>query len=195
MGKSLSEMSLDELWELFPIILKEHNPIWKDWYVQEEKLLNNIIGDQYIERINHIGSTSVYGLLAKPTIDILLEIKEASNLKFLMSVLEKNGYIFEKQPQKPAPHLMFMKGYTEKGFAEKVFHLHVRYIGDWNELYFRDFLRLHKDVAQEYSNLKMRLIDRYEHDRDGYTEAKTEFVNKYTKIAKMEFENKYSQNK
>ncbi|MBG9801540.1 GrpB family protein [Brevibacillus laterosporus] len=195
MGKNLSEMSLDELWELFPIILKEHNPIWKDWYVQEEKLLNNIIGDQYIERINHIGSTSVYGLLAKPTIDILLEIKEACDLKFLISVLEKNGYIFEKQPQKPAPHLMFMKGYTEKGFAEKVFHLHVRYIGDWNELYFRDFLRLHKDVAQEYSNLKKSLINRYEHDRDGYTEAKTEFVNKYTEIAKMEFENKYSQNK
>ncbi|MCG7318572.1 GrpB family protein [Brevibacillus laterosporus] len=195
MGKSLSEMSLDELWELFPIILKEHNPVWKDWYVQEEKLLNNIIGDQYIDRINHIGSTSVYGLLAKPTIDILLEIKEACDLKFLMSVLEKNGYIFEKQPQKPAPHLMFMKGYTEKGFAEKVFHLHVRYIGNWNELYFRDFLRLHKDVAQEYSNLKMSLIDRYEHDRDGYTEAKTEFVNKYTKIAKTEFESKYSQNK
>ncbi|PGS02514.1 GrpB family protein [Bacillus pseudomycoides] len=194
MGKSLSEMSLKELRELFPIILKEHNPIWKDWYLQEEKLLNNIIGDQYIERINHIGSTSVNGLLAKPTIDILLEITEECDLKFLVSMFEKNGYIFEKQPQKLAPHMMFMKGYTKKGFAEKVFHLHVRYIGDWNELYFRDFLRLHKDVAKEYSNLKMSLIDKYEHDRDGYTEAKTEFVNKYTKIAKTEFENKYIPN-
>ncbi|MGG3519616.1 GrpB family protein [Bacillus pseudomycoides] len=67
-------------------------------------------------------------------------------------------------------------------------------MGDWNELYFRDFLRLHKDVAKEYSNLKMSLIDKYEHDRDGYTEAKTEFVNKYTKIAKTEFENKYIPN-
>ncbi|HDX9579472.1 TPA: GrpB family protein [Bacillus pseudomycoides] len=188
-GKSLSEMSLEELWELFPIILKEHNSIWKDWYVREEKLLNNIIGNQYIERINHIGSTSVNGLLAKPTIDILLEITEDCDLEFLVNVLEKNGYIFEKQPQKPSPHMMFMKGYTEK-----VFHLHIRYIGDWNELYFRDFLRLHKDVSQEYSNLKMNLIDKYEHDRDGYTEAKTEFINKYTKIAKTEFENKYNLN-
>ncbi|MEI4802852.1 GrpB family protein [Bacillus sp. FJAT-51639] len=194
MGKSLSEMSLEELWELFPIILKEHNSIWKDWYLQEEKLLSNIIGNQYIKRINHIGSTSVKGLLAKPMIDILLEIAEDCDLKFLVSVLEKNGYIFEKQPQKPAPHIMFMKGYTEKGFAEKVFHLHVRYIGNWNELYFRDFLQLHKDVAVEYGNLKMRLMDKYERDRDGYTEAKTEFVNKYTKIAKMEFENKYNPN-
>ncbi len=193
-GKSLSEMSLEELWELFPIILKEHNPIWKNWYLQEEKLLNNIIGNQYVERINHIGSTSVNGLLAKPTIDILLEITEDCDLKFLVNVLEKKGYIFEKQPQKPSPHMMFMKGYTEKGFAEKVFHLHVRYIGDWNELYFRDFLRLHKDVAQEYSNLKVSLMDKYEHNRDGYTEAKTEFINTYTKIAKTEFEYKYTPN-
>ncbi|HHT7240507.1 TPA: GrpB family protein [Bacillus cereus] len=194
MGKSLSEMSLEELWELFPIILKEHNPIWKDWYLREEKLLNNIIGNQYIERINHIGSTSVNGLLAKPTIDILIEITEDCDLKFLVSKLEKNGYILEKQPQKPVPHMMFMKGYTEKGFAEKVFHLHVRYLGDWNELYFRDFLRIRKDVIQEYSNLKMSLIDKYEHNRDEYTEAKTEFVNKYTKIAKTKFENKYTPN-
>ncbi|MEK4198015.1 GrpB family protein [Cytobacillus sp. FSL K6-0265] len=191
MRKRLSEMSLEELWELFPVILKEHDPIWKDWYLQEEKLLKKI-GNQYIERINHIGSTSVNGLLAKPTIDILLEITEDCDLKFLVSMLEENGYIFEKQPQKPAPHMMFMKGYTEKGFAEKVFHLHVRYIGDWNELYFRDFLQLHKEVAQEYSNLKLSLIDKYEHDRDGYTEAKTEFVNKYTKMARIEFENKYT---
>ncbi|WP_243523804.1 GrpB family protein [Bacillus pseudomycoides] len=95
MGKSLSEMSLEELWELFPIILKEHNPIWKNWYLQEEKLLNNIIGNQYVERINHIGSTSVNGLLAKPTIDILLEITEDCDLKFLVNVLEKKGYILK----------------------------------------------------------------------------------------------------
>ncbi|WP_259455844.1 GrpB family protein [Bacillus sp. PK3_68] len=54
-------------------------------------MLNNIIGNQNIERINHIGSTSVNWLLAKPTIDILLEITEDCDLKFLVSVLEKNG--------------------------------------------------------------------------------------------------------
>ncbi|WP_442601794.1 GrpB family protein [Paenibacillus sp. KN14-4R] len=184
MAKSLSEMSLEELWELFPIILKEYNPQWNDWYLQEEQLLNNIICDPYIERINHIGSTSVSGLLAKPTIDILLEITEDCDLNILVGVLEKNGYIFEKQPQKPAPHMMFMKGYTDKGFAEKVFHLHVRYKGDWDELYFRDYLRGHKDIADKYAQLKLSLKNKYEHDRDGYTESKTEFVKKYSKIAK-----------
>lgn len=191
MSKSLSEMSLEELWQLFPIILKEHNPMWREWYLQEENLLMTIIGNNHIKRINHIGSTSVNRLISKPTIDILLEITEDCDLKFLVSVLENNGYIFEKQPQKPAPHMMFMKGYTEKGFEEKVFHLHVRYLGDWNELYFRDYIQWHKDVAEEYGKLKMGLKDKYEHNRDGYTEAKTEFIKKYNNIARSEFKNRY----
>ncbi|APF27744.1 grpB family protein [Clostridium sporogenes] len=192
MEKSLSEMSLEELWIMFPIILEEHNPMWKEWYLGEQKLIISSIGNDNIERINHIGSTSVNGLIAKPTIDILLEITKDCDLKFLVNVLEKNGYIFEKQPQKPAPHMMFMKGYTEKGFAKKVFHLHVRYLDDWNELYFRDYLQLHTDISQKYGKLKMSLKDKYEHNRDGYTEAKTEFIRKYTTIAKIEFKNKYS---
>ncbi|MBU5299260.1 GrpB family protein [Clostridium sporogenes] len=195
MEKSLSEMSLEELWIMFPIILKEHNPMWKEWYLGEEKLIIGSIGNDNIERINHIGSTSVDGLIAKPTIDILLEITKDCDLKFLVNVLEENGYIFEKQPQKPAPHMMFMKGYTEKGFAEKVFHLHVRYLDDWNELYFRDYLQSHTDISQKYGKLKMSLKDKYEHNRDGYTEAKTEFIRKYTTIGKIEFKNKYSPRK
>lgn len=184
MTKPLSELSLKELWELFPIVIEKHNPEWTDWYLQEEKLLNNIIPDQYIEGINHIGSTSVKGLLAKPTIDILLEITKNCDLKFLTGLLERHGYIFEKQPQKPAPHMMFMKGYTNKGFAEKTFHLHVRYKGDWDEVYFRDYLRDHKDIADNYAQLKLSLKSKYKNDRDGYTEAKTEFVKTYTQIAK-----------
>ncbi|WP_434304938.1 GrpB family protein [Clostridium botulinum] len=192
MEKSLSEMSLEELWIIFPIILEEHNPMWKEWYLEEQKLIISSIGNDNIERINHIGSTSVNGLIAKSTIDILLEITKDCDLKFLVNVLEQNGYIFEKQPQKPAPHMMFMKGYTEKGFAKKVFHLHVRYLDDWDELYFRDYLQLHTDISKKYGKLKVSLKDKYEHNRDGYTEAKTEFIRKYTTIAKIEFKNKYS---
>jgi GrpB-like predicted nucleotidyltransferase (UPF0157 family) len=99
-------------------------------------------------------------------------------------VLEEQGYFFEKQPQKPAPHMMFMKGYTVQGFAEKVYHLHVRYKGDWDELYFRDYLRANKDIAEKYAQLKLRLISQYEHDRDGYTKAKAEFVKKCTGMAR-----------
>lgn len=184
MTKSLSEMSLEQLWALFPIILEVHNPAWINWYLQEEQSLKDAVPIQYIERINHIGSTAVKGLLAKPTIDILLEITEDCDLSLLKNLLEENGYLFEKQPRKPAPHMMFMKGYKDKGFAEKVFHLHVRYKGDWDEVYFRDYLRENKDIADKYAKLKLSLKSKYENNRDGYTEAKNEFVKKYTQIAK-----------
>ena len=74
-NKPLSDMMLEELWELFPIELSEHNPEWKNWFREEEELLLRAFGSNH-ERIRHIGSTAVEGLLAKPTIDILLETPE-----------------------------------------------------------------------------------------------------------------------
>lgn len=87
--------------------------------------------------------------------------------------------------------LSFNKGYTPEGFADRVYHLHVRYFGNWPELYFRDFLIAHPDVAGEYERLKLKLWKQYEHDRDGYTKAKTDFVRRYSDIAKTEFNNRY----
>lgn len=87
--------------------------------------------------------------------------------------------------------MMFMKGYTLNGFEEKVFHLHVRYLGDWNELYFRDYLIQHPEVAKQYGKLKLELKDKFQHDRDAYTEAKADFIKKHTNLAREEFPNKY----
>lgn len=173
-------MSNNELWKLFPIILSEHKACWKEFYSTEKSNLENIIGKDNIERINHIGSTAVPGLLAKPTIDILLEINANMDIAMLINGMEKEGYIFSAQPDKPAPHLMFMKGYTVQGFSEKVFHIHVRYKGDWDEIYFRDYLIAHPEEVKEYARLKKDLKELYEHDRDAYTNAKTDFVKAIT---------------
>lgn len=97
------------------------------------------------------------------------------------NLLAESGYICMSQN---AERLSFNKGYTEKGFAEKVFHLHLRFIGDNDELYFRDYLIEHPDIAREYEKLKLTLWKKFEHDRDGYTSAKAEFVQKYTNEAK-----------
>jgi GrpB-like predicted nucleotidyltransferase (UPF0157 family) len=160
-------MTNEELWLLFPVILSPYDPEWDGWYREEENQLMKIIEKQSIVRINHIGSTAVYGMTAKPTIDILLEISTDTDTEELVRKLEENGYIFTEQPDNPPPHMMLLKGYTEKGFAEKVYHLHIRYPGDWNELYFRDYLRRHKSVAHEYIQLKKKLIDSFRNDRDG----------------------------
>ncbi len=190
MKKQLSEMSIKELWELFPIILREHNPQYKEWYETEKQIILSNINTEYIVRINHIGSSAVAGLIAKPTIDILLEIDGCCNVTKLIKNLSTIGWSLMRQENDPFK-LSFNKGYTPDGYAEKVYHLHVGYAGDWNELYFRDYLIAHLDVANEYGELKISLQENYECDRDGYTEAKSDFILKYSSLAKKEFKDRY----
>ena len=191
MKKELSEMSRKELWELFPIILKEHNPQYKEWYEIEKRQLFNCVRNQDIKRINHIGSSAVEGLIAKPTVDILLEVDDNCVIAKLIEVLCENSWTLMSSEYEPDLNLVFNKGYTPDGFAEKVYHLHVRYLRDWEELYFRDYLVDQTDVAVQYGNLKLGLLKEYEHNRDGYTAAKTEFIKKYTDQARMIYAGRY----
>jgi len=167
MSKKLSEMSLEELWQLFPIFLTEHQDYWKEWYFEEESLLKHVL--PRIERISHIGSTAIHSIWAKPIIDILVEIPNENTLLDYKDPIINNGYICMLQKK---DGISFNKGYTEKGFDERVFHLHLRYTGDNNELYFRDYLIEYPEVAKEYEELKLRLWKEYEHNKDGYTESK-----------------------
>lgn len=191
MGKALSEMTLEELWELFPIILRKHNPEYKEWYLKEKEDIEKAVGLDTIMRINHIGSSAVEGLIAKPTVDILLEVNCNNDIEKLKLKLKNAGWTLMVFKKEPDLKMSFNKGYTPNGFAEKVFHLHVRFLGDWDELYFRDYLLIHKEVVKKYGELKQRLKKQYEHDRDGYTEAKTEFIKKWTKQARKDFANRY----
>lgn len=186
MCKQLNQMSNQELWQLFPILLCEHQPDWKTKYLMEKTAIEKAVGKENIVRMNHFGSTSVPGLIAKPTIDILLEVGKQTDLDALIEGLGTEGYIFDAKPENPAPHMMFMKGYTPQGFEGQAFHLHVRYPGDYDELYFRDYLISHPDAAAEYGRLKQELARQYQNDRDGYTDAKGEFIRKITAIAREE---------
>ena len=87
--------------------------------------------------------------------------------------------------------LSIIRVIRRQGFAERVFHLHLRLLGDNDELYFRDYLLAHPDIAQAYERLKLSLWKQYEYDRDSYTEAKTDFIRRYTELAKKEFKDKY----
>jgi len=186
MEKDLTKLSNGELWKLFPVILTEHDPRWEQRFYRECLLLKAHVGKDRIVRINHIGSTAVPGMIAKPTIDLLMEIEDETDLSRLRDAVEGAGYLFSPQPGNPAPHMMFLKGYTPQGFAGQAYHLHVRYRGDWDEIYFRDWLRKRPEVALAYGLLKQELQKRFEHDRDSYTKAKTDFIRTETKKARAE---------
>lgn len=188
--KELKDMTLEELWQLFPIVLKEHNPDYRTWYLEEEKLLRQLLSGLNICRISHIGSTSVPDLIAKPIIDILLELPESGDFNRAINLLEQNGWITMLK-KLPVNIYELNKGYTPEGFAPKVFHLHIRPSGDWGELYFRDYLRQHPEAARSYEELKQSLKNQYEHHRDAYTEAKSDFVNTCTDKARAEYRHRY----
>ena len=173
-------MSAEQVGKLFPIKLVEYNTQWAEIFeAEKDKIVKTVGGDIYA--IHHIGSTAIKGLKAKPTIDILLEIKANVDLEQFKKLLEKIGYDFSPQPTKPPPHMTFYKGYTAQGFAGQVFHLHIRYKGDWDEIIFRDYLRNNEQARQEYADLKIRLQQQYEFNRESYTDAKTDFVKEIVK--------------
>lgn len=131
------------------------------------------------------------GLIAKPTIDILLEVDKNCDITKLTKILKVKSWILMSSEYEPNLRLVFNKGYTPDGFAEKVYHLHVRHWADWDELYFRDYLLDHADVADQYGNLKLSLEKEYQHNRDGYTAAKAVFIARYTEKAKCEYGGRY----
>lgn len=181
MAKNLSEMSLEELWQLFPIVLTEHQDIWADYYLEMENILKTNLLGYKVKQISHIGSTAIKGIWAKPIVDILVEIELNENMASVSKKLIDIGFIKMSESEN---RMSFNYGYTENGFAKKVYHLHMRFAGDNDEIYFRDYLNMRRDLAHAYEKLKLELWHEFEHDRDGYTNAKTDWVRHYTEEAK-----------
>jgi GrpB-like predicted nucleotidyltransferase (UPF0157 family) len=184
MAKDLNEMTTDELGQLFPILIVDYNPDWPILASIESKNIIKTVGKDNILRIEHIGSTAVPGLCAKPTIDFILEILNITNCDLLIKRLQKIDYQFIPKPENPSPHMMFAKGYSGSGITGQSFHIHVRYAGDWDEIVFRDYLIKNQLVTAEYSKLKRKLADEFKHDREKYTDNKTTFIRETTLTAR-----------
>jgi Uncharacterized conserved protein len=124
-------------------------------------------------RIDHIGSTAIPGLAAKPIIDIQVSVADFEPLDLYRLPLEELGYVFRAQN----PELT--KRYFRESPGSPRTHVHVRRAGSWAEqfsLLFRDYLRLHTEEAQRYEQIKRDLADQYRDDRHGYTDAKQPFI-------------------
>ena len=153
-----------------------------------EKALKKALRAFAVARISHVGSTAIPGILAKNIVDIMAELAPGEDMERAAEAIEGLGFV-RKYTE---PGRIFLRlGYTEEGFAKEGFHLHLRYRGDCDELYFRDYLSENPAIASEYEALKQRLWRQYEHDRDAYTEGKTAFIRKQTEAAKAAYGGRY----
>jgi GrpB-like predicted nucleotidyltransferase (UPF0157 family) len=180
----LHKMTLEKLGQIFPIIICEPSEKWQDFFQTESKLIADSFSKSDIVRIDHIGSTAIPELKAKPTIDILLQVSNQIDTQKLDDVFKPLGYQLTKQPDNPPPHMTFVKGYTNHGFNGQAYHVHIRYKGDWDEIRFRDYLINHKEIAKDYEDLKLQLADKYKNDREAYTDSKTNFIEKINKLTR-----------
>ncbi len=179
-------MTVGELGKLFPIIITDYSDKWADLYNSEAKLITDSFARTEIVKIDHIGSTAIPGLKAKPTIDILFQVSEQIETSKLKDTFKTLGYLINNHAENPAPHLTFVKGYTEQGFKGQAYHVHIRYHGDWDEIRFRDYLIKNKQIAMEYEALKLELAEKYPNDREAYTDSKTEWIEKINNLTRKQ---------
>lgn len=185
----LSEMSLEQLWHLFPIELTEHRDCWEADFEEEKAFIVSVLGRLNINaQISHIGSTAIKNIMAKPIVDILAELRSEAEMNAAAEALAQNGHIIMSRGEN---RISLNRGYTENGFAEKVYHVHLRLSGDNGELYFRDYLNGNPAEATEYEKLKLSLLEKFRYNRDAYTEAKGGFIADITDRAKKLYKGRY----
>jgi GrpB-like predicted nucleotidyltransferase (UPF0157 family) len=151
-----------------PVVIVPYDPLWPARFTRLGTALREALGQTAL-RIDHIGSTAVAGLAAKPVIDIQISVASLEPLESYRAPLEALGYRFH--PDNPD----LTKRFFREPVGERRTHVHVRTIGCWSEqlaLLFRDYLRAHPLDAERYAELKYRLAAAYGDDRHGYTEAK-----------------------
>ncbi|MEK7187363.1 MAG: GrpB family protein [Patescibacteria group bacterium] len=160
-----------------PLSYYAYDPAWNDWYEKEKKQIEEKLGD-VIFRIEHIGSTAVPGLSGKPIVDILIVIKSADDLERCSEALQELDY----QQMGKSDQYYLRKSMTETAG----FHIHMVALENkfWRErIAFRDYLRSHPEVAQQYMSLKQDLITKFDSDKDAYREGKGSFMAEITKKA------------
>ncbi len=154
------------------VIIVPYDPMWPAVFSKLGAALRKALGDTAL-RIDHIGSTSIPGLDAKPIVDIQISVRSFEPLDAFRLPLESLGFVFR------ANNPELTKRYFREKPGERRTHIHVRRVGSWAEqfaLLFRDYVRTHDEEAKHYAELKYRLAEQYGEDRHGYTEAKAPFV-------------------
>ncbi len=163
-----------------PIVIADYDPRWPQKYEEERARIAEAMGEWLLD-IQHVGSTSVPGLAAKPVIDIMPGVRSLDDDGHFIAPLEALGY--EHVPafqDEIADRRYFRRG------VPRQFHVHVVVPGGdfWvRHIAFRDYLRAHPETAVEYEALKRKLAAQFGEDRLAYVHAKTDFITGIERLA------------
>jgi GrpB-like predicted nucleotidyltransferase (UPF0157 family) len=156
-----------------PIVVVPYDPAWPKLFEEERAILESLLKQWLAGPVEHVGSTAVPGLAAKPVIDIMAGVNGLEQSRPAIPVMATIGYCYF--PYQPEQKHWFCK----PSAIFRTHHLHLVPFGSkhWNErLLFRDYLRRNSATAEEYAELKQRLAQQYKFDREAYTEAKGPFI-------------------
>lgn len=165
------------------VIIKDYDQNWAIQFAQEKQNIQSILANAIVD-IEHIGSTSIIGLAAKPVLDIAVAVNHLDDTAYMIEPLKKLQYEFVEHNDFPHRRF-FRKGQWRAG----THHLHVYQMNSesWHEqLLFRDYLRKHSNVRKEYERIKRALANKYRFNRVAYTEAKAPFIQHVVERAKEE---------
>ncbi len=165
------------------IRLVDYDPQWPILYEEEKASILGVIGN-FVVDIQHIGSTAVPGLGAKPIIDIMVAIRRLALVEKCVQPLQTMGYEYLGEYGIPGRHY-FRK---PPGDPHSTYHVHmVEREGDFwkRHILFRDFLRVHPEEALRYCQLKRELAAKFASDRDAYNDAKTSFIESVVNKARI----------
>ncbi len=158
------------------VTLSPHREEWNILFELEKENIEETIGD-YVEDIQHVGSTSIPGMSAKPVLDIAVAVRDFDEARTCIEPLDGIGYEYRGENGIPRRHF-FRKG------SPRTHHVHVfeRSSADWNEvILFRDCLRSNQSFAEEYRRLKRNLARRFPKDRPSFQTGKAGFIEEVIK--------------
>ena len=164
-----------------------YDPRWPDVFEAERDHLLACLPSGLIGRIEHFGSTAVPGLVAKPVVDMLVEVSSLEQARQIVPpIFEPQGYDYFWRPNfgdDGEPFYCFLIKRDDAGQRTHHIHMVEAHFEHWDRLVFRDYLRQHPQTMREYADLKLRLAQEHPDDRVAYTEAKGEFIRRVTEIA------------
>jgi len=168
------------------IVIAGYDRRWPAMFEAERARIVEAIGGWLVD-IQHVGSTSVPGLAAKPIIDIMPGIRSLADAPRIIDPLARIGYEYVPEYEDQLPERRyFRKPPGPERQWRRDFHMHiVETTSDFwrRHLAFRDYLRSHPEACAEYAALKRKLAAQFSADRDGYTDAKTGFITRIERLA------------